>query len=184
MQSTGLTKEQEEYQRFDKRSKMLLYPMLSLIPVIVIWLLVSMHYADENGIPALIATIVLIAYAALIIVVSVKISNRRNKLHLGAYGKEDSTIRTELFKDIWEEFERNKFTWVYDGKALYAEPSGDSIVLYIKRNKKYYTIEIDKKELHLNCESNPGGYTEKYIPLQELDNVEDVFSTIREFIGE
>lgn len=182
MQSTGLTKEQGEYQRFDKKSKILLYSMFSLIPVLVIWLFVSMHYNNENGIPALISTIILIVYTVLYIVISVKIYNKRNRLHLLAYGKEETTVRTGLFKDIWDEFEQNNFTWAYDGKTLYAEPHANSILFYLKRNKQYYTIEIDNKELYLNCESNSGGYSEKYIPLQAFNNVEDVFSTIREYI--
>lgn len=184
MQSTGLTKEQMEYQRFDKRSKILLYALFSLVPVIVVWLLISMHFADENGIPALIATVVLIAYTVLLIVACAKITNKRNRLQLLAYGKDESTVRTELFKDIWDELERNKFTWVYDGKTVNVEGRGDGLALYMTRNKKNYTIEVDKKELYLNCESNSGGYSEKYIPLQAFDNVDNVFSAIREFMEE
>lgn len=177
-----MTKEQMEYQRFDKRSKILLYALLSLMLVIVIWFGVSMYYADENGIPALIATVVLIAYTALFIVACAKISNKRNKLYQLAYGKEFTIIRTGVFKDIWEEFERNNFAWVYDGKTVNVESWGDYVALYITRNKKNYIIEIDNKELCLNCESNPGGYTEKSILLQAFDDVEGVFSAIREFI--
>ena len=184
MQSTGLTKEQKEYNDFDKRSKILLYTLFSFVPVIVIWLVASMFCADENGIPALIATIVLFAYTALFIVISVKLSNKRNRLHLLAYSKDEKNVRTGLFKDLWNEFEQNNFTWEYDGKTFYVEPYADSILFYFKRNKQYYTIEIDAKELYLNCESNSDGCREKYIPLQAFDNVDDVFSAIREFIEE
>ena len=154
------------------------------MPVIVVWLLVSMRYADENGIPALIATVVLIAYTVLFIAVSVKISNKRNRLNLLAYGKDDSTVRTGLFKDIWDELVRNEFIWVYDGITVNVEGLGDHLALYMTRNKKNYTIEIDKKELYLKCESNSGAFTDKYIPLQAFNNVDDVFSAIREFIEE
>lgn len=164
MDTDKLTTEQERYQRFDKRSRVLIYAMFSLLPILIVLFFICMHHADENGIPLLVIIVVLIVYTVCFIGVTSKIVNRRYRLHFLAYGNADLPERTGLFKDIWEEFERNDFKWEYDGKSHYAEPNKDSIVLSIKRKKKYFTVDIDANELYMAAEQ-PGAEDSKVIPL-------------------
>ena len=104
MKKPELTKTENEYNCFDKISKVIIYSMLILAFLFVIPLI----FAKDDGVKILFGLLLVADTAAIIIICSLIAKKRSTYLQM-LFDERNAIIRTGVFKEIYEECRHDGF---------------------------------------------------------------------------
>ena len=182
MRKREFTPAQKEYRSFDVRRGYIVGSMVVFLVSTLICFGVSLSIVDENPIPLLLFTCILIVLTILTIFICRHLARKGEQLYVAAYGNDKNIIRNGLFGELWQEFEWNSYEGLTDGKVIFAETYNNTIDLQIIRKKHEFSICIDCEAVYMICDEETDAPIEKEIALANFKDVGEVFLTIREFI--
>lgn len=180
MEKCKQTEAQIEYKKFNKTSTIV--TVCLLIGGIASASFIISAMVNDNLILVLVSVGVLLLWFAAMCAVVGGLNSKRLVLFEAAYGNEMELIHTGLFGEIWEEFERNQFEGLIDGKVIFAETYNNTIEMSIVRHKHEFNITIDKEAVYMVMDDETDTPVEKEIPLSEMTGVGQVFTVFREFV--
>ena len=182
MHKKELTPEQKEYRRFDKRRGHIVITLVIFLISVLICFGGSFSIVDENPIPLLLFTGILIVFTTITIFICRYLARKGEQLYVAAYGNDTDIIHNGLLGELWEEFEYNQYEGLTDGKVVFAETHNNTIDIQIIRKKHEFNICIDCEAVYIICDEETDTPIEKEVFLSELKDVEDFFLTVRDFI--
>lgn len=168
---------QKAYERFDRRSK-LIAAALGAAGLICLTLTLVFEHLDDL-IPMLLSFAGLVIWFIAFIIVVAKLNEIRRILYHRAYGRDEQPVHTGVFKELMEEFERNRFEGLTDGKVIFAEAHSNSIELELRRKRRAFHIVIDPGAVFIVVEEESAKPQEYEFPLSDFDNISEIFTAIR-----
>ena len=182
MRKRELTPAQKEYRRFDKYRGYIVITMVIILVATLICFGSSFSIVDENPIPLLLFTCILIVLTIITIFICRYLAQKGEQLYVAAYGNDKDIIRNGLFGELWQEFEWDQYEGLTDGKVVFADTHNNTIDLQIIRHKHEFNICIDCEVVYMICDEETDTPIEKELPLSDFKDVGEVFLAIREFI--
>ena len=178
MKKPELTKTENEYNCFDKRSKVIIYSMLILAFLFVIPLI----FANDDGVKILFG-LLLVADAAAIIIICPQIAKKRSTYLQMLCDERNTIIRTGVFKEIYEEYRHDgfEFNLCFD-KLLFEEYHNNTIDIGFIKNSHKFLIEISEKSISIIVDEETDRPIETEILLSDVDSIEKVYSAINTYI--
>ena len=177
-----MTPMQKEYKRFDKRRGYIVITLVIFLVAALFCFGGSLSIVDENPIPFLLSTGILIAFTIITIFICRYLARKGERLYVAAYGNDTDIIRSGLFGELWQEFEWNQYEGLTDGKVIFAETHNNTIDLQIMRKKHEFGICIDCEAIYMICDEETDTPVEKEIELSTFKDVGEVFLAMRDFI--
>ena len=182
MSKKNLTDAQKAYRRFDNARIIICYVLVAFFLVALIFFVIGMRNLETNAILLLIASSLLILWVIVVCVVAPKLNTRRLILYEAAYGKENETMRTGLFDEIWKEFEWNRFEGMTAGKVVFAEAHNNIIEMEIRHRHHEFDITIDNDAIYMVMDDETDVPVEKEVPLSDVKNIQHLYVIVREFV--
>ena len=182
MSKKNLTDAQKAYRRFDKARIIICYVLMALFLVALIFFVIGMRHLETNAILLLIASSLLILWVIVVCVVAPKLNTRGLILYEAAYGKENETMRTGLFEEIWKEFEWNRFEGMTASKVVFAEAHNNTIEMEIRHRHHEFDITIDNDAIYMVMDDETDVPVEKEVPLSDVKNIQHLYVIVREFV--
>ena len=127
MLDRDMTPAQKEYRRFDKHRGHIVITLVVFLVAALICFGRSLSIVDENPIPLLLFTCILIVLTILTIFICRYLARKGEQLYVAAYGNDKDIIRNGLFGELWQEFEWNSYEGLTDGKVVFAETHNNTI---------------------------------------------------------
>lgn len=179
MKKIKRTKTEAAYKQFEKRSRICLFSLLSIIIASVVWLVIAQNAVSEIEFIGLI-----LLETILIILVSSAVTKKRNKYLQLIIEERNSIVRTGLFKEIYEEYLHDGFEFniSYD-KLLHEEYCNNSFDIGVQRNKHEFLIEIDENAMSIIVDEETNNPIEIEYPLSKFSTTEQLYSAINDFIS-
>lgn len=182
MLNRDMTPAQKEYRRFDKRRGNIVITLVVFLVAVLICVGGSLSIVDENPIPFLLFTGILIVFSIITIFICRYLSRKGEQMYVAAHGNDTDIIRNGLFGELWQEFEWNQFEGLTGGKVVFAETYNNTIDLQIIRKKHEFSICIDCEAIYMICDEETDKPIEAETALSNFKDVGEVFFAIREFI--
>lgn len=174
------TDAQKAYKRFDRKCKLISTALLCAGAICLTFILIFQQLNDLT--PLLISIAALVIWFIALCVIVARLDRTRLILYHRAYGPDEASDHTGLFRELMEEFEWNQFEGLTDAKVLFAEAHSSSIELELCRRKRTYHIVIDPGAVFMVMDEESADSIEMEHPLSDLHDVGEVFTAIRTFV--
>ena len=178
MKKPELTKTENEYNCFDKISKVIIYSMLILAFLFVIPLI----FAKDDGVKILFGLLLVADTAAIIIICSLIAKKRSTYLQM-LFDERNAIIRTGVFKEIYEEYRHDgfEFNLCFD-KLLFEEYHNNTIDIGFIKNSHEFLIEISEKSIFIIVDEETDRPIETELMLSDVDSIEKVYLAINTYV--
>ena len=168
-----------QYKRFDLFSKIALFAILGFTFIFGFFFV----FAKSDDLKALFGMLMSLSTVS-IFFVAPKFAKKRT-IYLQQLCEERGSIaRTGLFAEIYDAYRYDgfKFNLTYE-KLDVVEYHNNSIDISLQKNKHEFLIEIDESFISIIIYEETDSPIEKEIPLSTIATVEQLYTTINEFIN-
>lgn len=174
------TEAQMAYKHFDRKSKLISAALVAAGVICLLFFLICERLDSLVGLLVSIAALAIWLIA--LCVIATRLNETRLRLYQQAYGPDEHTTHTGLFRDLLEEFERNRFESMTDAKVLFSEAHGSTIELELCRSTRTCHIVIDPGAVFMVIEEESAAPIEIELPLADFTDTGEVFTAIHSFV--
>lgn len=179
MKKQNMTNLERQYNRFDLFSKIALFAILGSAFVFGFFFV----FAKSDELKALFGLLMSLSTVS-IFFVAPKIAKKRTIYLQQLCEERNSIIRTGLFAEIYNAYKYDgfEFNLTYE-KLDFLEYYNNSIDIGLQNNKHEFLIEIDEDFISFIVDEETDTPIEKEIPLSSIITIEQLYTTINEFIN-
>lgn len=174
------TEAQKAYKRFDRKSKLISVALLATGVICLVLVLICERLDSLIGLLISVATPA-VWFVALCVIVT-RLNRTRLRLYHQAYGPDEHTVHTGLFRELMEEFEWNRFEGMTDARVIFAEAHKSTIELELRHRRRTCHIVIDPGAVFMVMEEESAAPVETELPLADFTEIEQIFTAIRAFV--
>ena len=178
MKDTKQTKLESEYQRCDKKSKILMYVLFALTIILSVFL-IAIHSDDLR----LMFITLIIMNTVFIVIAASKINNKRNEYLQLLNNERDLIVRQGLFKKIYDAYKYDGFEMnlTYD-RLHHMDYYNNSIDIFFRYKMHEIEIEMDANGAYVVIDEETDNPIEKAISYDDIESIEDLYVTINHFV--
>ena len=179
MKKQNMTNLERQYNRFDLFSKIALFAILGFTFVFGFLFV----FAKSDELKALFGLLMTLSTVS-IFFVAPKIGKKRTIYLQQLCEERDSVVRTGLFAEVYDAYRYDgfEFNLTYE-KLDFVEYHNNSIDIGLQKNKHEFLIEIDENFISIIVDEETDSPIEKEIPLSSIASIEQLYTTINEFIN-
>ena len=179
MKKQNMTNLERQYNRFDLFSKIALFAILGFTFVFGFLFV----FAKSDELKALFGLLMSLSTVS-IFFVAPKIGKKRTIYLQQLCEERDSVVRTRLFAEVYDAYRYDgfEFNLTYE-KLDFVEYHNNSIDIGLQKNKHEFLIEIDENFISIIVDEETDSPIEKEIPLSSIASIEQLYTTINEFIN-
>ncbi len=174
------------YKEFDRKRQRTIRRVSISFLIILTCVLISLTFVTSSYIPLVISAVSLFAYGVAARIRCRKLDSTHKSLYAAAYGEQTESVRTGIFKDIWEEYQDNRFERLLEIESLEIEfevAYDNTIEVEAKRHHHKWFVLVDEQNLHCSVDRETEEAMEQTTPLQNLGGIDGFYEAVAGFIS-
>lgn len=178
------TENEKLYKSFDKKRQRVIRGLSVTLLVLLTCFVVFLLVITSTIIPLVITVVLIVLYIISARFICKDFYRKHQLLYTNAYGEQKEYVRTGIFKELWDEYDDNRFeALVEKGNIIFEETYNNCIEIIIKKNKHEFIITIDEEEIAFIVDEETDDPIEEAVPLSEIADINAFLVTVSSIIA-